>query len=70
MKNLTFFQTLLFIIPVVFLSGQSNKFIKAVKFRQPPVIDGSVEENVWQQAVAVDGFPEIGEIFRIVGIQD
>jgi|ETNmetMinimDraft_32_1059908.scaffolds.fasta_scaffold03106_3 hypothetical protein len=65
MKNLTFFQILLFIVPVVFLSGQSNKSIKAVKFRQPPVIDGNVEEDVWQQAEAVEGFiqfePENGQ---------
>lgn len=56
MKKQTLVQILLFFIAIVVLQGQSGKSITSVKFSQPPVIDGRVDEELWQLAEQVEGF--------------
>ncbi|MFQ5918347.1 MAG: DUF5916 domain-containing protein, partial [Candidatus Binatia bacterium] len=53
----TVIQPLLFLITAfVALQGQSGRFVGAVKFPEPPVIDGRVDEEVWQLAEEIEGF--------------
>ncbi|MEE9167890.1 MAG: DUF5916 domain-containing protein [Candidatus Neomarinimicrobiota bacterium] len=58
--------TLLFLITLtVALQGQSGRFVRAAKFPKPPLIDGRVDEEVWQLAEEIGGFiqyePEHGQ---------
>ena len=72
MKKQIFIHILIFIVTAAFLQGQSKKTIHAVKFTHPPVVDGSIDEDVWQQAEEIEGFiqfePEHGlpSFFRTV----
>lgn len=53
----TFVQPLLFLITAIaVLQGQSGRFVRAVKFPKPPVIDGKIDEEVWQLAEEIEGF--------------
>lgn len=63
-------RTLIITLLLVFMTidiaqGQTERFVEAAKFPQPPVIDGHVDEAVWQLAEPIEGFiqfePEHGQ---------
>lgn len=46
---------LLVIVSIIVLQGQDGRFVRAIRLPDPPVIDGRVEEQVWQLAEPIEG---------------
>lgn len=55
MRNLLI-SLLLIIFTAAAAQGQTDKSVRAARFPEPPVIDGRVDEDIWQLAETVEGF--------------
>lgn len=55
MRNLLI-SLLLIIFTAATAQGQIDKSVQAARFLEPPVIDGRVDEDVWQLAKPIEGF--------------
>jgi len=50
------FQSLILLYFILLNSGLAQPVVKAIRIENPPIIDGAVNEKLWEKAFAVDEF--------------